>query len=91
MDLNVSDAELADLLTRVRSTRWATPWPVDPWEAGTDQAELRRLADHWATRFDWRAHERRINSLPWASVDLDGITCRTCGSMPNAKAGCRCS
>lgn len=72
MDLHVSDAELADLLTRVRSTRWATSWPVGAWEAGTDQAELRRLADHWATGFDWRTHEGRINALPWASVDLDG-------------------
>lgn len=33
-DLTVSDADLADLLHRVRSTRWA----VDGWEAGTDHA-----------------------------------------------------
>lgn len=70
--LDVSDAELADLLARVRSTRWAPDWPVGAWEAGTDQAELRRLAHHWVTGFDWRAQEKRIRSLPWARVDLDG-------------------
>lgn len=70
--LDVSDAELADLLDRVRSTRWATDWPVGAWEAGTDQGDLRRLAHYWVTGFDWRAQERRIGSLPWASVDLEG-------------------
>jgi pimeloyl-ACP methyl ester carboxylesterase len=72
MDLDVSDADLTDLLDRVRSTRWATGWPVDAWEAGTDGDELRRLARHWVTGFDWRARERRMASLPWRSVDVDG-------------------
>ena len=72
MDLNVTDADLVDLLGRVGRTRWAPQWPVKSWEAGTDQVELRRLADHWVLDFDWRAYERHIYSLPWATVDLDG-------------------
>lgn len=68
----ISDIELADLLNRVRSTRWAADWPVGAWEAGTDQGVLRRLAHYWVTGFDWRVQERRIRSLPWAKVDLDG-------------------
>jgi pimeloyl-ACP methyl ester carboxylesterase len=70
--LTVTDADLADLIDRVRRTRWAPEWPVGPWEAGTDQAELRRLADHWVTAFDWRDQERRIAALPWHTADLDG-------------------
>lgn len=72
MDLNVSEADLADLLERVRRTRWAPAWPVEPWSAGTEQAELRRLAHHWVTDFDWHAQERQIGSLPWSTADLDG-------------------
>jgi pimeloyl-ACP methyl ester carboxylesterase len=71
-DLNVAEADLVDLLDRVRRTRWGAEWPVEPWEAGTDQTELRRLAHHWVTDFDWRDQERRIRSLPWATADLDG-------------------
>jgi pimeloyl-ACP methyl ester carboxylesterase len=71
-DLNVAEADLVDLLDRVRRTRWGPEWPVEPWEAGTDQTELRRLAHHWVTDFDWRDQERRIRSLPWATADLDG-------------------
>jgi pimeloyl-ACP methyl ester carboxylesterase len=72
VDLNVTDADLVDLLGRVRRTRWAPQWPVAPWGAGIDQVELRRLAHHWALDFDWRAYERHIDSLPWATANLDG-------------------
>lgn len=72
MNIDVTDRDLTDLLDRVCHTRWSPEWPVKAWEAGTDQAELRRLARHWVTDFDWRAHERQIESLPWASAAFDG-------------------
>lgn len=70
--IEVSDAELADLRDRLRRTRWAEPWPVDGWDAGTDPAELRRLAAYWADGYDWRTHEATINALPSHLADLDG-------------------
>ena len=42
------------------------------WSAGTDQTELRRLADRWAEGFDWDSSRREIQALPWASIRLDG-------------------
>ncbi|PPF50347.1 hydrolase [Clavibacter michiganensis] len=72
LPLDVSDADLDDLRDRIRRTRWAPAWPVEGWEAGTDQALLRRLAGVWADGFDWRAREREIRALPWAVADLDG-------------------
>ena len=70
--MNVSDTELEDLRDRLRRTRWATPWPVAPWEAGTDGAELRRLVDYWTSAYDWREHEAEINALPSRFADIDG-------------------
>ncbi|OUE26843.1 hypothetical protein BFL36_03475 [Clavibacter michiganensis] len=72
LPLHVTDADLDYLRDRIRRTRWSTPWPVEPWEAGTDQALLRRLTGLWADDFDWRAREREIRALPWAVADLDG-------------------
>ena len=60
MPLDVSDSELEDLRDRVRRTRWATRWPVGAWLGGTDQDELRRLAEYWGSGFDWRAQEAAI-------------------------------
>lgn len=62
--LEVPDTELADLRARLRGTRWAKPWPLEAWEAGTDGDELRRLVGYWATAYDWRKHESAINALP---------------------------
>lgn len=70
--IQVSDAELNDLRARLRATRWAEPWPVDDWEAGTDVKELRRLVAYWASGYDWRTHEAAVNALPSHHADLGG-------------------
>jgi pimeloyl-ACP methyl ester carboxylesterase len=71
--MDVSDADLDDLRARLRGTRWAKPWPVGAWEAGTDGAELRRLVGYWASGYDWRKHEAAINGLPSRFADIDGV------------------
>lgn len=70
--ITVSDADLDDLRTRLRATRWPTPWPVEGWETGTDTTELHRLVRYWATEYDWRAQEAELNALPNHVADVDG-------------------
>jgi pimeloyl-ACP methyl ester carboxylesterase len=62
--LQVSEADLDDLRRRLRMTRWPAEWPVEPWAAGTDPGELRRLVDYWADGYDWARWETTINELP---------------------------
>ncbi|MBB5085078.1 epoxide hydrolase family protein [Nonomuraea endophytica] len=68
----VTDGELDELRSRLRHTRWPTPWPTGAWEAGTDPGELRRLVTCWASGYDWRVHEATINALPSHVADIDG-------------------
>jgi pimeloyl-ACP methyl ester carboxylesterase len=70
--LDVPAADLEDLRTRLRRTRWATPWPVPAWSAGTDGEELRRLVTYWGSGYDWRRHESGLNALPSRFADIDG-------------------
>jgi hypothetical protein len=70
--LAVSGRELDDLRRRIVATRWPHPWPTEPWAAGTDLAELRRLADYWVDGYDWRAQEARINALPSYVAEVEG-------------------
>ena len=62
--LQASEADLEDLRRRLRMTRWPRTWPVDPWAAGTDISELKRLVDYWANDYDWPHWQRAINDLP---------------------------
>ena len=32
-----------------------------------------KLADHWATAYDWRRAEARLNALPMFLTNIDGI------------------
>ena len=72
--LHVPDADLDDLRGRLRATRWAKPWPVAAWAAGTDADELRRLVGYWAAGYDWRKHEAAINALPSRFAEIGGTT-----------------
>ena len=71
--IHVPDAELDDLRTRLRNTRWPDPVPAPPWEAGVDLAVLRELCRVWADEYDWRPHEGRLNALDPVLIPVDGV------------------
>lgn len=72
--LNVSDLALEDLRARLRRTRWATPWPIEGWDAGVDGSVLHRLVDYWSDAYQWRKHEAAINALPSHFSTIGGQT-----------------
>ena len=67
-----SDDAIDDLRDRLARTRWAEPIGAPGWEAGTDAAELMRLAEYWATGFDWRKQEAEIDALPAFTAQING-------------------
>ena len=71
--LRVADEDIAHLRDRLARTRWPDQAPGDPWASGTDLAFMRRLVAHWASGFDWRAQEARLNAFPQYRVPLAGI------------------
>ena len=67
----VSDAEVADLQSRLANTRWPTDVVAD-WSRGVPTSYARGLVETWATRYDWRAQEARLNSFPQFTATIDG-------------------
>jgi microsomal epoxide hydrolase len=61
--IKVRDEVLADLKARLDQTRFPDEVPDTAWEYGTNLAYLRELVDYWRTRYDWRKHEKHLNSL----------------------------
>lgn len=70
----IPDAEVGDLAARLRSARW--PVEVDPgqWERGVPQDYMRRVVDHWANRFNWRAVEAELNRYDQVEFTHEGQT-----------------
>ncbi len=70
--IEVPEEELEDLRFRLRRTRWAPDVPGTGWERGVPTAYLGKLADYWATGFDWRAQEAALNEFPQFVTEIDG-------------------
>ncbi len=67
------DAELAELRRRIDATRWPEREPVADASQGVQLATIQKLARYWATDYDWRPCEARLNALPNFITEIDGL------------------
>src|SRR5271156_2981619 len=68
-----SEAELADLRRRVTATRWPERETVTDDSQGVRLAVMQDLAGYWATDYDWRKCEAKLNALPNFITEVDGL------------------
>jgi pimeloyl-ACP methyl ester carboxylesterase len=68
-----SDDELADLRRRIVATRWPEKETVADHSQGVPLAMMQELARYWATEYDWRKVEARMNALPNFITEIDGL------------------
>jgi len=66
-------AELDELKRRILATRWPEKEPVDDQTQGVPLATMKALADYWATEYDWRKVEAKLNSYPNFITNIDGL------------------
>src|SRR6478609_2049249 len=71
--VNVPESELADLRRRINATRWPERETVTDASQGVQLATMQALASYWATEYDWRKIEGRINALPQFVTEIDGL------------------
>jgi len=67
------ESDLIDLRTRINSTRWPERELVTDASQGVQFATLRKLASYWATEYDWRKVEVKLNELPQFITSIDGL------------------
>ena len=70
--VDVPDAELEDLRRRIAAARWPTKELVKDRSQGVQLATIRELARYWASEYDWRRCEARLNALPQFKTEIDG-------------------
>jgi pimeloyl-ACP methyl ester carboxylesterase len=69
--VNFSEEELVDLKRRILATRW--PEKETDQTQGVPLATVKALAKYWATEYDWRKVEARLNSYPNFVTNIDGL------------------
>jgi len=71
--VNIPDAELTDLRRRIQATRWPDKETVGGVNQGVQLATVQKLAKYWASDYDWRKCEARLNALPQFVTEIDGL------------------
>ena len=67
------DQDLVELRRRIEATRWPERETVDDDTQGVPLATMQELARAWATSYDWRRCEAKLNDLPQFLTEIDGL------------------
>jgi pimeloyl-ACP methyl ester carboxylesterase len=68
-----SDEVLADLRRRINATKWPERETVNDDSQGVRLATTQQLVRYWATEYDWRKVEARLQALPQFMTEIDGL------------------
>ncbi len=71
--VKVPQEALYDLRRRIAATRWPDKETVTDASRGVQLVTIRELARYWATDYDWRKCEARLNALPQFVTTIDGL------------------
>src|SRR3954467_3202620 len=67
------EADLIELRRRITTTRFPEKAPVDDPSQGVQLAFIQALARYWATDYNWRRCEAKLNSHPQFITEIDGL------------------
>ena len=71
--IEVPQADLDDLRRRLQATRWPEKETVADQSQGVPLATIQELARYWATDYDLRRFEARLNAVPQFMTEIDGL------------------
>ena len=69
----IPQQEIDDLRRRLLATRWPDKETVGDASQGVPLAKLKQLVEYWATGYDWRKAEAKLNALPQFLTEIDGL------------------
>src|SRR6187399_1626066 len=71
--VEVAEEDIDDLRRRIAATRWPSKELVADRSQGVQLATLQELARYWASDYDWRKAEAKLNALPQFTTEIDGV------------------
>jgi pimeloyl-ACP methyl ester carboxylesterase len=72
--VDMPEEAIADLRRRIDAMRWPGKELVADRSQGVQLATLQALARYWATDYDWRRCEKKLNALPQFTTEIDGTS-----------------
>jgi epoxide hydrolase len=69
----IAQSVLHDLNDRLARTRWPDQIEGSGWEYGVPLSYMNEFVEHWKSRYDWRAEEKKLNALGQFITKIDGL------------------
>ena len=71
--IDTPEEKLTDLRRRITATQWPEKETVTDQSQGVPLATMQELVRYWATEYDWRKCEAKLNALPQFMTEIDGL------------------
>jgi pimeloyl-ACP methyl ester carboxylesterase len=71
--VDIPNEALDDLRRRIAATQWPERETVADQSQGVPLGMVQKLAHYWATDYDWRKCEEKLNALPQFTTEIDGL------------------
>jgi hypothetical protein len=71
--VDIAEEAIIDLRRRIAAWRPPEREPVDDQAQGVQLATVQSLTNYWATEYDWRRGEAKLNALPQFTTKIDGL------------------
>jgi pimeloyl-ACP methyl ester carboxylesterase len=71
--VEIPEDKIDDLRRRIKATRLPSKELVEDRSQGVQLAAIQELARYWATDYDWRKVEAKLNALPQFVTEIDGV------------------
>lgn len=71
--IQIDQAVLDDLQRRLELTRFPDQVEDAGWAYGANLGYMRKLVSYWRNNYDWRKHERSLNTLHHFKTRIDGL------------------
>ena len=72
-DVHIPDEGLDDLRRRIEATQWPERETVGDSSQGVQLETMQELARYWATDYEWRTCEAKLQELPHFITEIDGL------------------
>ena len=71
--VDIPQSQLDELKVRLLATRWPEKETVNDQSQGVQKATMQKLTSYWATDYNWRRAEAKLNEWPQFITNIDGL------------------
>lgn len=70
--IQIPDGDVEYLKQRLANARWSNSSIDNSWEKGVPTDYLKKIANYWLNKFDWKKQEAILNQFPQFLTEIDG-------------------